>query len=69
MCHLCAMNEAEEAAQWRAQLLEITEEEEEQVLRGLMIRIPPCKHRICALCHDDYIVPTSDDPADPSTWC
>jgi len=34
MCRLCAMNEAEEAAQRRARLLAITEEEE-QVLRGL----------------------------------
>lgn len=60
MCHLCAMNEAEEAVQRRAQLLAITEEKEEQVLRGLTIHIPPCKHHICALCHDVYIVSTSE---------
>lgn len=69
MCRLCAMNEAEVAAERRARTLAIREEEDEQVLLGLTIRIPPRKHRICALCNNDYVVPLSDDPANPSTRC
>ena len=69
MCRLCAMNAAEAQAQRRARTLAIAEEEEERIQRGLTIRVPPRKHRICTLCNEDYIVPLSDTTANPSTRC
>ena len=48
MCRVCAMNQAEEAAQRRARLVARAENEEERIQSGLTIRIPRI-HRICAL--------------------
>jgi hypothetical protein len=69
MCRLCAMNQAEQAAQQRARLVGAAEEEELRVQTGLTIRIPPRIHRICALCNADYIVLLSENPTMPSTRC
>jgi len=67
MCRLCAMVQAEEAGHRRARLVAV--EEEQRVQQGFTIRIPPRIHRICALCHVDYIVPLVGDASDRCRPC
>jgi hypothetical protein len=63
------MVQAEEAGHRRARLVGVEEEEEQRVQQGFTIRIPPRVHRICALCHVDYIVPLIDDVSDRGRRC
>ena len=71
MCRLCAMNQAEEAAQQRARLVARAwaENEEERIQSGLTIPIPPRIHRICALCHTDYLLPVAGEQSDRCRPC